>query len=164
MAAGATYEPIQTFTLSTTASSQSFSSIPATYTDLVLIIAPKGTAALQMRLKINDDAAANYGTTGMSGNGTITESWRSTGLGYINMDYYNSVTTNGGYCQVNFMNYANTTTFKTCLIRSGEASTAAMANVGNWRSTSAINKITVTTSTSTFAAGSTFTLYGIAAA
>jgi hypothetical protein len=62
------------------------------------------------------------------------------------------------------MNYSNTTTYKAVLMRSDNADTATMANVGLWRSSTAIYQIDLVTSTSTFASGTTFTLYGIAAA
>jgi hypothetical protein len=65
---------------------------------------------------------------------------------------------------MNFQNYSNTTTNKTILERFSAANTATTAVVGLWRSTSAINQIRVLTLGITFLAGSTFTLYGIAAA
>ena len=159
-----TYQPIATQTLSGTAATITLSSIPSTYTDLVLIVAPIGTASLQIQTTMNNDNSALYSYTGISGNGTSAESYRASGRTYILPDYYYSVTTSGGYVQYNFMNYANTTTYKTVLMRSSNAGTAAMANVGLYRSTSAINRIDLTASASTFAAGSQFTLYGITAA
>jgi len=63
------------------------------------------------------------------------------------------------------MNYANTTTYKTSLTRGNIATVATLATVGMWRSTSAITSIKIERDGSNLlAAGSTFTLYGIAAA
>jgi hypothetical protein len=65
---------------------------------------------------------------------------------------------------VNFMNYSNTTTFKTIINRGNEASATTIAFVNLWRSTSAINSINIEQpGGGNFAAGSTFTLYGIKA-
>jgi hypothetical protein len=61
------------------------------------------------------------------------------------------------------MNYANTSTYKTVLTRSNKYDRVG-AIVGLWRSTAAINSITLTAYSNTYAIGSTFTLYGIAAA
>jgi hypothetical protein len=60
-------------------------------------------------------------------------------------------------------NYSNTTTNKTALIRDNFATYGTFARVALWRSTSAITSITLTMSSSTFATGSQFTLYGIKA-
>jgi hypothetical protein len=66
------------------------------------------------------------------------------------------------------MNYSNSTTYKTVLGRSNRASSDTAADVGLWRSTSAITRIDLAMGgsfpTNNFASGSTFTLYGIAAA
>jgi len=61
------------------------------------------------------------------------------------------------------MNYANTTTYKTLLCRGNQD--LVVASVNMWRSTSAINQIKVLEQVgSDFQTGTTFTLYGIAAA
>ena len=65
---------------------------------------------------------------------------------------------------MSIQNYANTTTYKTMISRASDATQNAIAYVGLWRSTSAINSITLSVSAGTFAIGSTFTLYGIKAA
>ena len=64
---------------------------------------------------------------------------------------------------VHFMNYANTTTYKTVLTRSNNASRAVETLVSTWRSTAAINSIEYYAS-GNFDTGSTFNLYGITAA
>jgi hypothetical protein len=77
-------------------------------------------------------------------------------------------TTNIAVLTLQFMNYSNTTTFKTMLARGSAADStsgqavSAWANL--WRSTSAINQIRVNPGTQTWAIGSTFTLYGVKSA
>jgi hypothetical protein len=64
-----------------------------------------------------------------------------------------------------FMNYSNTTTFKTVLSRGNVAEAEVDAYVSLIRGTSAISTITVGEGGgNNFVAGSTFSLYGIAAA
>jgi len=66
------------------------------------------------------------------------------------------------------MNYSNTTTYKTLLTRANQASNGVDACVGLWRSTAAINAVSIATTayggSSSVQTGSIFTLYGIKAA
>jgi FlaG/FlaF family flagellin (archaellin) len=65
-----------------------------------------------------------------------------------------------------FMNYSNTTTYKTVLGRSNVQDFRVASIVGLWRSTSAINTISLRSDNASynFTVGSTFTLWGIKAA
>jgi hypothetical protein len=77
----ATYEPIATTTLGSAASSITFSSIPATYTDLRLSVttADAGATATYLALQFNSDTGANYSRTRITGNGSTATSNRTTG-------------------------------------------------------------------------------------
>ena len=166
MAAGATYTPIATTTLGSAAASYTFSSIPSTYTDLILVFngsASSGTPFTTLRF--NGDTATNYSDTTLSGNGTSASSGRDSSTTFIYVSGADTLSTGMSQLIVNFQNYSNTTTYKTALARSANAANGTSAAVGLWRSTAAINSITVMlNSASNYAAGSTFTLYGIAAA
>lgn len=172
MAAGATYEPIATTTLSSNVQSVTFSSISSNFTDLILVgrfsAVTGATATVYMQL--NGDTNTNYSATsliGTSGAGS-TRITNSKGI-YIG-DGTSGVPTGQVNALVHLQNYANTTTNKTVLARYNSASTEVSASVGLWRSTSAINQILIYIGFSNggysdnFASGSTFTLYGIAAA
>jgi hypothetical protein len=159
-----TYEPIATNTLGSASATVSFTSIPSTYTDLFVSIAPIGTADLQITMTVNNDTGAYYSATILGGNGTAAASARVTSQNYFALDYYFSTTSAGGAVSVHLMNYANTTTFKTFLSRANNAGKGVSANVGLYRGTNAISRVDFTTTNSTFAIGSTFTLYGIKAA
>jgi hypothetical protein len=162
MAAGSTYTPIATTTLGSAAASYTFSSIPSTYTDLVLIGSIKYTVSGDYsKLTFNGDTATNYSSTYLIGNGSAASSGRTTSQASINVAYDAN---NETFTDIfNVQNYANSTTYKTVLNRHSVAGTRAEALVGLWRSTSAITSLTLTANTG-YAAGSTFTLYGIAAA
>lgn len=164
-----TYTPIATTTANGSVSSITFSSIPSTYTDLVLISsAAIATGAEDLRIRFNSDTASNYSFTYMSGTGTSAVSSRSSNMTFITVDNYGYLTTSSNNISiVNIQNYANTTTYKTTVGRSGNAGTGTDAIAGMWRSTAAINSITLLNSGTggiNFATGSTFTLYGIKAA
>ena len=159
-----TMTPIATQTLNTTANTVTFSSIPNTYTDLVLIISAIGTGDLQINGRVNSDSGTNYSTVYLAGNGASAASATQSGANAFGTDYFFSVTTAGNVSILQFMNYSNSTTYKTILARSGVASKGTMATSSHWRSTAAINSITILASQNNFNTGSTFTLYGIKAA
>jgi hypothetical protein len=165
-----TYEPIATQTLGSAAASVTFSSIPSTYTDIVLVcnglIVTNGeTPAIQF----NTDTGSNYSWTQLLGNGTAASSSRS-GTGSSLTLIPSSWTagwssTNNNTSIFNIQNYSNTTTYKTVLAKNANATSGIAATVGLWRSTAAIATITVLgTSSSNLASGASFTLYGIKAA
>jgi hypothetical protein len=164
MPAGVTYSTIATQTLGGSSSSVSFSSIPSTYTDLVLIIDGTVGSNCGVQLQFNSDSGSNYTFTRMTGDGTTASSDRSVSNTFMELGFYVSSTRNMNIVQI--MNYANTTTFKTVLNRAN----AQSVNIGTqlyaelWRKTpEAINSISLSAS-GNFSTGSIFTLYGIAAA
>ena len=159
MAAGATYEPIATQTLGSTAATVTFSSIPGTYTDLVLITSNTSSAGLGGVYldQINGDTGANYSSTKIFGTGTVAGSDRNTSDTGVNIALTNSTQCNNIF---HFLNYSNTTTFKTVLARGNSGGAGqTRASVALFRSTAAITSFRL--SGVTFDAGSTFTLYGI---
>jgi len=172
MPAGNTYVAIATNTLSS-AGTVTFSSIPATYTDLVLVINNAVSIATNTPgacISFNGDTATNYSSTHLEGTGTSALSNRQTSQSNINAGYnigLSSSSTQPATIIINIMNYANTTTYKTTLSRNTQTTGTAPgtgATVGLWRSTAAINSIAITAQTGNFATGTVFSLYGIAAA
>jgi hypothetical protein len=78
MAAGATYVPIATANGTGSNSTITFSSIPSTYTDLVLIIGGGSTSAsVVSQLQFNGDTGSNYSWTALYGTGSAASSARS---------------------------------------------------------------------------------------
>jgi len=163
MAAGSTYTPIATTTLGSAAATVTFSSIPGTYTDLILIGAFSCSAATGTAFNLNGDTGSNYSGTHIEGDGSSAFSGRNSNA--TNTGWTYDTTSNG---QVNgiahFNNYSNTTTYKTLLSRYNTPGTQTGARVSLWRNTAAINTILITASSANFNTGSTFTLYGIASA
>ncbi len=164
-----TYEPIATYTVPSAQASYTFSSIPATYTDLVLVVSAASSSIADQDMQVGNgsvDTGSNYSRTWLQGNGSAASSGRGSNETSTRVN-----TPNGGYLEttlgtsiqtITFLNYSNTTTFKTMLTRTGNAAGGTSAIVHLWRSTSAINTIKLTPS-SNFITGSTFTLYGIKA-
>ena len=170
-----TYEPIATNTLGSDTSTVTFSSIPSTYTDLRIVASVRVASASidYFSMRLNSDTAANYSLTYLQGFGLTASSSRFSSLsqGIIGWATSNTEPANQfNFLTVDLMNYSNSTTNKTYLTRSNDATNRVYSEVGLYRSTSAISSIVFGTwGAGTFGAnnikaGSTFTLYGIKAA
>jgi hypothetical protein len=162
-----TYTPIYSTTLSSTASSLTFSNIPQTFTDLVIVQFANGSGAGQnSQYQFNGDSASNYSLNFIRYSGSSVDSARVTNQTKPQMDSFAQIASTAnsytGY-KMQIMNYSNSTTYKSTLIE------AFSENGGDitahlWRSTSPITSITLFSASTTFTAGSTFTIYGIKAA
>ena len=166
MAAGSTYTPIATVSPSGT-TIVDFTSIPTTYTDLVLVMGGSMASAANMYVRVGNgslDTGSNYSITTVIGTGSSATSQRLSSQTEIKITDGLFFNTNE-QCNIliSFQNYANTMTYKTLIGRTNSAGIGVNAGVGLWRSTSAINTIRLYGSQN-FNSGSVVTLYGIAAA
>lgn len=157
-----TYSQIATQTLGSATATVTFSSISGSYTDLILIVNGSTTIDENYRIRFNSDTGSNYSYTRITGDGTSAASERATNAAFIQFTAGDH--TKRGAFIVNIQNYSNTTTNKTTLSRHSIGESNVGAYVGLWRNTSAITSITLTTFSTTFTSGSTFSLYGILAA
>jgi hypothetical protein len=163
-----TYDALLTYTIPSTAASYTFTAIPSGYTDLILIgNATTAVANGSITLQFNGDTANNYSYTFMLGTGSAPFSSRASNAAIIGFMGYGAQVPIGTRAMgiAHIHNYSNTSVFKTVLIRNTpNVSATTEAAVGIWRSTSAINSITILPiSGASLAAGSTFSLYGIRA-
>lgn len=164
-----TYDKIATTTLGSANSTVTFSSISGSYTDLVLIMnLGASTAGAGVYIRLNTDTSTsgtNYSVTNMVGTGTTTVGNHAANYSAVLPSWYIGVGASIDFVnKVDFMNYSNTTTYKTVIARAGRATSEAdpgtVATISLWRNTNAINSIQITCS-SNMITGSTFTLYGI---
>jgi hypothetical protein len=162
MSKTATYALIDSTTGTGSSNSITFSSIPSTYTDLILVVNGSTTTSTgNPRLRFNGDTGSNYSDTNLYGTGSYRNT-SQTSIQLIATVYFNtSLDTN---LIIHIMDYANTTTNKTTLNRANKAGDGVDAVVGLWRNTAAINSITLfTASGNNISSASTFKLYGIQA-
>ena len=156
-----TYTALATITLGSSASSVSFSSIPATYKDLILVTDGITGADATLFLRFNGDSGSNYffvrgvgfsGGTFSDFGGNVTE--------IRNTIQFN--TRGPGITQI--MDYSATDKHKTVL-QTGNAKNATEPAMGGgrWANTAAITSIFCGLNTSTFVSGSRFDLYGVIA-
>jgi hypothetical protein len=156
-------------TLGSSAASVTFSSIPATYTDLVLKYSARGDSAVFARdlyVEYNGDTATNYSQTlleapvassrGSNGNyiivDTIIASASATSSTFTNGELYiPSYTVSQNKPQSHFAGAEN------------NSSTTYRVQVGAflWRNTAALTSIKFSLSSGSFVSGSTFWLYGL---
>jgi hypothetical protein len=156
----ATYTPIASITLGATATSVTFSSIPQTYTDLVMVEQGTSNAGTNnLTFQVNGDTGTNYSRTTLFGTGSVAGSSRSSNS---TLGYANAVATTISDNQIHIFNYSNTTTYKTFLTKGGYSADQVVVRVNLWRSTAAITSLFLACDGgNSFASGTTFNLYGI---
>ena len=167
MTAGATYQTISTNTLASAASSVTFSSISGSYTDLVLIGNGLVTVSNSgVNITFNNTGGGTYSNTRLIGDASTANGQRSTNQDSGILNYNGNWTTanNDSNFIVHINNYSSTFNYKTYLSRANRYDSGTDLIMGLWRSTAAINTITLAPAANQFAAGATFTIYGIAAA
>lgn len=161
----ATFEPIATTTLGSAAASITFSSIPATYTDLQLVFTWLGSGgeSYSPDITFNNDTGSNYSITWVNGNGGSAGSSRESNFTRIESQNTRATTSIPSLYIANIFSYAGSTNKTTLLQGINDRNGAGVVEyvVGLWRNTSAITRIDLTANVSNFAAGTVATLYGI---
>ena len=170
-----TYVLIASNTLGSNTASVTFSSIPNTYTDLVVKTSTRlpssGGYFENLFVELNANTGAVYSGTLLRGNGGTTGSARqSTGNGYFEYFYTNdSSTTSNTFsnCELYIPNYTASTnkpisSFSVVENNSATAAESFIATTAHlFGSTSAITSIKFYYSGGNIASGSSFFLYGI---
>jgi hypothetical protein len=155
------------------AASMDFTSIPATYTDLMIKISARGSrtnsGSLTVSLRFNSDGGANYSYVRLYADGTSAASDSSTGesygiAGYVSKRF--STASTFGSCEVYVPNYAGSTqkSYSSDGVEETNATLAYSSIVaGLWTGTSAITAISLYASNAIFNWDeySSATLYGI---
>jgi hypothetical protein len=157
-----TYTALATVTLASAAASVTFSSIPATYRDLILIITAQRTGSpVNVGMRFNGDSGSNYSSVFMTGTGSSATSGTVSGTN-VQLDVYPYPPSSGfnNYI-VQIMDYAATDKHKSVLVRVNDAGNATEASAARWANTAAVNSLALTLSN--FNTGSTFSLYGVIA-
>lgn len=163
------FESIATATGTGSSGTITFSSIPSTYKHLqIRLRAFANSENPAMYIRLNSDSATNYSWHYLSGDGTSAGVAAAATQSQMNIADY-GVMSNATYPTVaiiDLQDYANTTKNKTVRTFLGTDKNNAFAQgvelvSGLWRSTSAVNNISITVSGANFTTTSTFALYGI---
>ena len=152
-------------TLSGAQSTVTFSNISQLYRDLQVVVTPKGSGGNGLMGAVyNSDTGSNYpdvfayGEGSTAGSGVATRSFVLCSLSSIGTTF-NPVLT------MTVFDYSSTDKHKTTLVKYGNNDVSGVMVVSSrWASTAAVTSITFKfAGTDTFAAGSTFALYGVSA-
>jgi hypothetical protein len=153
------------------ASSISFTSIPATYTDLVVKLSARSARATEIRdeifIRFNSDSGANYSYRNVRGSGSAAISQSGSAVNQVNRnDIPASGATSSTFSnhEIYIPNYAGSTqkSFSMDSVMENNATESYMfLTAGLWTGTSAISTITLTCEVSTFVQFSTAYLYGV---
>jgi len=169
----ATYEPIATTTLGSAATNITFSSIPATYTDLRLVLVARSDRAINsidsVYFQVNSNTATNYSNTLLYGDGSVQSYRESSASQILAASIPASGATSGifGLLIIDIFSYAGSTNKTFLCDSSGDSNGSGRTQraVALWRNTAAITSTKVYPAFGTnFITGTTATLYGIKAA
>lgn len=157
-----TYKPLANVTLAGTASSVTFSSIPATYRDLVVVFLGGGSTNLEGRIRLNSDTGSNYDYVRLSGDGSSTTSaGAASGTSGFISGIAKATTTGALQMNINIMDYSATDKHTTIISRASQAANGSEAFANRWVNTAAVTSVQILTSTGNWATGTTVNLYGI---
>lgn len=164
----ATYKLISSATLGSGGGSFTFSSIPATYTDLELKLSIASTSSTQnVYGRFNGDTGNNYNFQNLRGYNSAATASNDSGEGFNNvmwLGFSQAISNVFGVYTIFIPNYASSN-YKVCHSYGGTESTAATsftsAHCALWQNTSAITSITIQPASGNFAQYSTAYLYGI---
>jgi hypothetical protein len=135
------------------------------YTDLIVVFTGSmATNGANMAARINGDSGSNYSGTyllGTSGNQAISA--RDANANSLPISVSGTQSTHRITQTTTFMSYANSAIQKTILIRDNNSAGSVGATAALWRNTAAITSVVYFPSTGNISAGSTFSVYGIAA-
>jgi hypothetical protein len=156
-----TYTPLANITLGSSAASVTFSSISQSYRDLVLVVQAKNTTGgTGLRGRFNGDTGSNYSFVLMDGDGSSAASVAVSGQNVLS---FGTNSTADNIQIINVMDYSATDKHKTVLVRANGASSSVTAFADRWANTASITTFLIFPESNSFASGSTFALYGIAA-
>ena len=160
-----TYTPLATVTLGSAVSSVNFSSIPATYRDLVVVASVKHSTSNggYIGYRLNSNSDNNYSFVYMLGWNNSPSTLSAAGSGDSFGRFGNGGTSNFETTIFNIFDYSATDKHKTAISRTNVVSIYPVQYATRWASTSAVNSITLFPDSGNFASASTFNLYGIVA-
>jgi hypothetical protein len=164
-----TYTPLATVTLGSSASSVTFSNIPATYRDLIIqgqFRSTRVAATEDLYVDLNSDTGSNYSSVYMYGGSGGNSSFSQTTSGVAAV--INTIAATGtsnvlSDGQIAIMDYSATDKHKSMLTRNGAGNQDQVwAGAHRWANTNAVTTIKLYYKIGSIAAGTTISLYGIA--
>jgi hypothetical protein len=166
-----TFETINTYLLTSSQSTIVFSSIPSTYSDLVILLAPISSGQNYIGVQFNTDTSGggtNYSRLAYSSTGSTPYADIRSSRFAIEIDTQESTGSGGPNStnEINIFNYTSTSAYKTIFCRNSaggrnNGENAVGLGIGTWRSYDVINSVTLNLNAGTYSSGTRATLYGI---
>lgn len=167
-----TYTLIASATGNGSSGSVTFSSIPATYTDLKVVMSSRDSdttsTANNTNIQFNGDTGSNYNSrTLVDLVGTVYSfSNTDTAISYLNHNSAGSSSTANTFdnTEIYIPNYLSSNQKSVsidCVVENNSTLGYLWLTAGIWTGTSAITSIKISTGTGNYVTGSTFYLYGI---
>ena len=148
---------LATVTLQAASSTVTFSGIPNTYRDLLLIVnVPETVGASTTYLRFNDDSGSNYTVVRLRGNGSAADGYSATIEGAIlfwdpPLDCM---------ATAKIFDYSANDKHKTVLLKDSIPANRFDIQTARWANSNPITSLSAETGAGTFSAGSTFSLFG----
>lgn len=161
-----TYDLIQSSTVASPVTTINFNTILQSYKDLVLVVNARANtlAGGKLLLKLNNDSSSIYSEMSMFADSSNFGAYSKIDPQFVFSDKSYYTNTDSTIAVINFFDYSATDRSKGFIARLGSGGTQVFTASGKWASNTAITSISVSSNTGTsFAPGSTFDLYGIAA-
>ena len=160
-------------TLASAAASVDLTSIPAHWTNLMLVVYGRGdfgAVGVTGCLRFNNDSAGNYDQEILRGNNATASALNALASTSISIGSFPGASGTANYfgmCAVLIPNYANAVGQKASIAWGAARFTSAATDMYNdivggfWRSTAAINRVTVFPNSGNFEVGTRVSLYGM---
>jgi hypothetical protein len=150
-----TYKALANITLASTSATVSFSNIPATYRDLVLVVNRVTGTINTPYIRFNSDTGSNYSEQWLQySGGSSASSGTGTSLVYSN--------TALGVAIIEILDYSATDKHKTTITRWTENPIGIVQiRTARWANTAAVTSLTLGVASGSYPAEMTFSLYGI---
>jgi hypothetical protein len=156
--------PLANITLSSTASTVTFSSISGAYRDLYLVVVAKtNQAGWQTRMRLNGDTGSNYNTIYLTNSSNTAFSQSSFGTTQMEFGPLGiASTTVDMIWKTNILDYSATDKHKNVQSIIGNIDSSMIDGSSHrYLSTSAITSLVVYPGSGTWSVGSNFALYGV---
>jgi hypothetical protein len=160
------YESIASVNGTGSSGTITLSSIPSGYVGLQIRATLRTTVSgWSTFMTLNGDTGANYSKHYLAADGNGVYAGGNANTNNITLQGFGNDNANSDVSIVDIHNYANTSQYKTVRIFGGMENNAAGPwvgmHTGSWRSTSAVNSVTITLGSGNFTTATNVALYGI---
>lgn len=161
-----TYIPLATFTTTGTASQITFSNIPNTYRDLVIVtnVVASSAGPYDQAIRFNNDTASGYSSMIIYAAGASASQYTA----LVNpdrayLDFYGSATTSQRASSIaHIFDYSVNYKHKNVITRGNRGNSGSEIIASRWKNNAVISSIQYFLISGSFGAGTTVSLYGIA--